>query len=101
MTIIVTRNVSARIRGFLASSMLELGPGIYSAPSFSTSVRERVWAVVDEWFQEEGDASVVMVWRDPAVPGDQNVRTLGLPPVEVVEIDGLLVTRRGRQVPTD
>lgn len=74
--------------------MLELGPGVYSAPRFSTAVRDRVWDVLADWFQEEGDASIVMVWTDPSTPGGQNVLTLGLPPVQVVEIDGLLVARR-------
>ncbi len=87
-------NVSARIRGFLGSSMLELGPGVYSAPRFSPAVRERIWTVLADWFQVEGDASIVMVWTEPGMPGGQDVRTLGLPPVEVVEIDGLLVARR-------
>lgn len=94
MTVIVTRNVSDRVRGFLASSMLELGPGIYSAPRLSVAVRERVWNVISEWFLLEQEASVVMVWADSQVPGGQNVRVLGIPPVELVEVDGLIVTRR-------
>ncbi len=94
MTVVVTRNVPDRVRGFLASSMLELGPGVYSAPRLSVVVRERVWDVVSEWLLLEGEASVVMVWVDPQVPGGQNVRVIGMPPVELVEVDGLIVTRR-------
>ena len=94
MTVIVTRNVSGRVRGFLASSMLELGPGVYSAPRLSVAVRERVWDVVSEWFLLESEASVVMVWADPQVPGGQNVKVLGIPPVELVEVDGMIVSRR-------
>ncbi|UQN13656.1 type I-E CRISPR-associated endoribonuclease Cas2e [Methylococcus capsulatus] len=74
--------------------MLELAPGVYSAPRLSTAVRERIWAVVEDWFTAEQDASVVMVWVDPAMPGGQNVRTLGLPPVKFVELDGIVLTRR-------
>jgi CRISPR-associated protein Cas2 len=94
MTVVVTRNVAARIRGFLASSMLELAPGVYSAPYLSPAVRERLWAVLDDWFVAEQEASVVMVWHDAKMPGGQSVRVLGLPPVELVELDGLIVTRR-------
>ena len=94
MTVAVTRNVSDRIRGFLASSMLELAPGVYSAPRLSTAVRERIWAVLNDWFTAEQNASIVMVWVDPSVPGGQNVRTLGVPPVELIELDGLILTRR-------
>jgi len=94
MTVTVTRNVSGRIRGFLASSMLELAPGVYSAPRMSAAVRDRIWAVLTDWFTAENEASIVMVWVDPAMPGGQSVRTLGLPPVELIEIDGIVLTFR-------
>jgi len=94
MTLAVTRNVSGRMRGFLASSMLELAPGVYSAPRLSPAVRDRIWDVLEDWFRAEKEASVVMVWQDANMPGGQNVKTLGLPPVELVELDGLIVTRR-------
>jgi CRISPR-associated endoribonuclease Cas2 subtype I-E len=44
MTVVVTRNVPDRYRGFLASCMLELAPGVYTSPHMNQSVRERVWA---------------------------------------------------------
>ena len=94
MTVVVTRNVSDRVRGFMASSMLELGPGVYSAPRISPAVRDRIWKVLADWFPAETGASLVMVWADTGIPGGQNVRVLGLPPVELVELDGLIVTRR-------
>ncbi|PTQ52808.1 MAG: CRISPR-associated protein Cas2 [Hydrogenibacillus schlegelii] len=93
-TILVTRNVSDRIRGFLASSMLELAPGVYAAVRFSPAVRERVWEVLEKWFVREVEASIVMVWRDPAQPGEMAVRVLGLPPIDVVQQDGMLLARR-------
>lgn len=94
MTLVVTRNVSNRTRGFLASSLLELAPGVYSAPHISPAVRDRIWAVLDDWFTQENDASVVMVWADNTNPCGQSVRTLGTPPIEVVAVDGLLTTLR-------
>lgn len=94
MTVVVTRNVSGRVRGFLASAMLELVSGVYSAPRISPAVRERVWAVLKEWFPSEPDASIVMVWQDREVPGGQAVRVLGLPPIDLVEVDGLILGRR-------
>ena len=101
MTVVVTRNVSDRVRGFLASSMLELGPGVYSAPRINPSVRDRIWTVLEDWFPSEREASAVMVWADPSMPGGQKVRVLGLPPVELVDVDGLLVTRRPVPEPMD
>ena len=94
MTVVVTRNASGRLRGFLSSTMLELAPGVYSAPRLNTAVRHRVWSVVEDWFTSENDASVVMVWGDTQVPGGMSVRMLGLPPIELVELDGLVLSRR-------
>lgn len=94
MTVVVTRNVSGRTRGFLASVMLELSPGVYSAPRISPAVRERVWSVLRSWFANEHDASVVMIWQERDQPGGQAVRTLGSPPVTLADVDGLLLGRR-------
>jgi CRISPR-associated protein Cas2 len=50
MTIVVTRDVLDRYRGFLASAMPEVAPGVYVSPELSRGVRERVWGVVAEWW---------------------------------------------------
>ncbi|MGE0081091.1 MAG: type I-E CRISPR-associated endoribonuclease Cas2e [Thiohalomonadaceae bacterium] len=94
MTVVVTRNVSARVRGFLASTMLEIAAGVYSAPRISPAVRDRVWRVLEDWFPNEGDASIVMLWQEREMPGGQAVRTLGTPPINLVDVDGLLLARR-------
>jgi len=94
MTVVVTRNVSSRVRGFLASAMLELAPGVYSAPRISPAVRERVWDVLKEWFPNEHEASIIMIWQEREIPGGQAVRTLGSPPIEFVDVDGLVLARR-------
>lgn len=97
MTVAVTRNVSLRVRGFLASTMLEIAPGVYSAPRLSPAVRERVWKVLCGWFMAEVDASIVMIWADTNQPGGQNVRVLGLPPVKFIDLDGLVITYKASQ----
>lgn len=94
MTVVVTRNVSDRTRGFLASTMLEVAPGTYSAPRISPAVRERIWNVLEEWFPYETDASIVMIWQDRDMPGGQSVMVLGSPPIEFVEVDGVILARR-------
>lgn len=94
MTMVVTRNVSDRTRGFLASTMLELAPGVYSAPRLSAAVRSRVWGVLEDWWPYERDASLVMVWSDAQTPGGQRVSTLGLPSIDLPEIDGIVLARR-------
>jgi CRISPR-associated protein Cas2 len=91
---VVTRNVSDRTRGFLASSMLELAAGVYSAPRLSVAVRERIWAVLRDWWPYEKDASIIMVWAEKSIPGGQAVNTLGIPPIDLVEIDGIVLAKR-------
>ena len=98
MTVVVTRNAAPRFRGFLASVMLEIAPGVYTAPRMTKAVRERVWAVLAEWFDAgatvgqhaEDAASIVMTWFDKDAPGCQQVETLGLPPKKIVDADGAL-----------
>jgi CRISPR-associated protein Cas2 len=94
MTVVVTRNVSDRMRGFLASTMLELAPGVYASPHLNVSVRKRIWEVVSEWFLAENEASVVMLWGDSQKTAGMSVRVLGLPPIELRELDGLIVSFR-------
>jgi CRISPR-associated protein Cas2 len=94
MTVVATRNVSLRMRGFLASTMLELAPGVYRAPVLSPAVRDRIWTVVLEWWPHERDASLVMVWHQADLPGKQAVRVLGSAPVDLVVVDGLVLARR-------
>jgi len=94
MTVVVTRNVSNRVRGFLASVMLEVAPGVYSAPRISPAARMRIWGVLTEWFSTERDASIVMLWQEREIPGGQAVRTLGSPPIQFAEVDGMILTMR-------
>lgn len=94
MTIVVTRNVSPRVRGFLASVMLEVAPGVYTTSKMAPPVRDRVWSAIEEWFAREQDASVVMLWQDRALSGGQGIRCLGSPPIELVDADTLILARR-------
>ena len=94
MTVVVTRDVEDRYRGFLSSVMLELAPGVYTGPRLSRGVRERVWDVLSAWHAELGRGAIVMTWRDPGAPGGQGVLTLGEPRRELVDVDGVLLVRR-------
>lgn len=80
MTIVVTRNVSGRFRGFLASVMCEIAPGVYTAPRMNAGIRERVWSVLEGWWALGADAMIVMTWPESKLSGGQEVRVLGGPP---------------------
>ena len=104
MTVVVTRDVPDRMRGFLASCMLEIAPGVYTQPRMSAGVRARVWSVLEDWHTELRQGAVVMTWPDADEPCGQAIRTLGVPPRRLVEIDGLVVAARGpavEQLPED
>ena len=49
MTLVVTRNVPERFRGFLASVMCEVTLGVYTAPKMTPGVRDRVWKVMEPY----------------------------------------------------
>lgn len=96
MCVIVTRDVPSRFRGFLASCMLEIAPGVYTQPDMSASVRERAWKVLSGWWTDLGQGSIVMTWAAPNSPERQGVLILGEPAKELVVYDGLYLVRRGR-----
>ena len=95
MTVIVTVNVAARYRGFLASAMLEIAPGVYTAPRMTSGIRERVWDVLADWYYELGQGAIVMTWQDSAAVGEQRIRTLGEAPKEIVDADGVYLVKYG------
>lgn len=94
LTIIVTRDVEPRYRGFLTSVMLEIAPGTYVAPDMSAGVRKRVWGVLQSWWQELGRGALVLVWRDTSAVGRLRIETLGEPPKTIVDADGVLLVKR-------
>jgi CRISPR-associated protein Cas2 len=95
MTVVVTCDVADRYRGFLASIMPEVGPGLFVAPELSRGVRERIWGVLADWWNGMPGGSILMVWKDDSAPGRLGLLTLGLPPRTLVDLDGALLVRRG------
>ena len=94
MAMVVTRNVEARYRGFLTSVMLEVAPGVYVAPDLSAGVRTRVWDVLSAWWSALRTGSIILVWRDTTAVGNLRIQTLGEPPKEIVDADGVLLVKR-------
>ena len=99
MTVLVTRNVELRVRGFLASTMLELASGVYTSYPMSAAVRDRVWAVLQNWGVGTRGDSAVMTWPDASSPGGQQIRCLGEATTTLVETPSIVLARR--QIPED
>ena len=93
MTVVVTVNVESRYRGFLASAMLEIAPGVYTSPQMTSAIRERIWNVLSQWYYQLGQGAIVMTWRDPSLIGEQQIRTLGEAPKDIVDADGVYLVK--------
>lgn len=100
MVIVVTRDVVDRFRGFLASVMVEVAPGVYVSPTMSKGVRGRVWTVLEGWFAELGGGAVVMCWRDRNQPGHLGIATLGAPPNALFDAGGVYLGFHPRDTAT-
>ena len=98
LVMIVTRDVADRFHGFLASVMLEVAPNVFVSPRMNKGVRQRTWGVVTDWHIQESRGSLVMVWRDLNEVGGLGLAHLGTPSRELVEMDGMWLTRRSKSV---
>jgi CRISPR-associated protein Cas2 len=94
MTVVATRDVPDRYRGFLASVMPEIGPGVFVSPELSRAVRERLWRVMSDWWVGMPGGSIILVWKDDSAPGRLGLLTLGLPPRTLADLDGVLLVHR-------
>jgi CRISPR-associated protein Cas2 len=94
MTIVVTRDVADRYRGFLASVMPEVAPGVYVSPELSAGVRDRMVAVLSDWWLGLPGGSIVCLWKDKAAVGGLAIRTFGIPQHQLADLDGALVLMR-------
>lgn len=94
LVVIVTRDVTNRCRGFLASVMLEIAPSVYISPRMNPGVRFRTWKTLEDWFSAEPQGSIVIVWRDLNETGGVGIKTLGEPPRNLIDVDGLWLVKR-------
>lgn len=93
MVVIVTRDVEPRFRGFLASCMLEIAPGVYTSPGMTAGIRERIWRVLSDWHAALG-GKIVMTWHDRTQPAGQALAFLGEPPKTIVDHEGIHLVKR-------
>lgn len=94
MTILITRNAPDRFRGFLCSCMLELAPGVYGAVRMNKAIRERVWAVMIDWFMAmPPDGGILMVWPDRNAPSGMGLASLGWPKRDIVQVNNIWLAR--------
>ena len=69
-------------------------PGVYVAPNMTRRVRERVWEVMIEWHEFlPPDGGVLMTFSDNSAVGGQAILSLGLPKLDLVDVDGFWLMR--------
>jgi len=94
MTVCITRDVPDRTRGFLSSVMPELAPGIYVSGDLSQAVRDRILTVLTEWhYATATQGSVILVWKEQAQAGGIGIKAIGTPKREIIDLDGVLVSK--------
>lgn len=93
-TVVITRDVQPRYRGFLASIMLEIAPGVYVSPRLNPAVRDRIWGTLEKWHGSLGRGTVVMVSRNTSSIGKMTVKSLGQMRNELIDYEHLLLTRK-------
>jgi CRISPR-associated protein Cas2 len=97
---LATSDVADRFHGFLAPVMLEVLVILFVSPRMSKAVRERTWAVLEDWHGHDPRGTIVMVWRDLNAIGGIGLAHLGTPPRGVSRVrwnvvdPALEVTRR-------
>ena len=91
LTVLITRDVEDRYRGFLSSTMLEASAGVYVSKGLTPRARDKVWQVVTDWHASLGRGSLTLLYPDSACDGGISVKTLGAPARRPVQIDGALL----------
>lgn len=94
LTVLITRDVEDRYRGYLASAMLEASAGVYVSDRLSPRARDTVWSTVERWHAQLGRGSLQMIYADAKSEGGIAVRSLGTPSRQPVRLDGLMLMHR-------
>lgn len=94
MTVVITRDVESRYRGFIASVMVEVASGVYIAPLLSSGARDRVWEIVSTWHDELQSGSITMIWKDSSRKQGMGLKQLGVPPKDIYDHEGFLLVRK-------
>ena len=94
LVMIVIRDVPDRFHGFLSSVMLEVAPNVFVSPRMNPGIRTRVWKIMTDWHGHDRQGSLVMVWLDLDAVCGVGVASLGSPPRNLVEADGMWLVRR-------
>lgn len=87
MIVICLADTADRFHGFLRSVMLNVHPGVYVSMDLDAGSRDRVWKILEDWWQAEPRGLAVMIYRDKSKPMEMDFRTLGSPKRMIVDYE--------------
>ena len=98
MLVICLSDVADRFHGFLRSAMLNPHPGVYLAMDLDAGSRERIWAILEGWWEAEPRGMGMMLWRDPQAPMRIRMASFGAARRTLLDFEGhwALVRRTAR-----
>lgn len=94
LTVVISRDVEDRYRGYLASAMLEASAGVYVSDRLTARARDTLWDTLARWHTQLGRGSLQMLYADAKADGGIGLRSLGTPARQAVRLDGLLLMHR-------
>ncbi|MFV3076523.1 type I-E CRISPR-associated endoribonuclease Cas2e [Niveispirillum fermenti] len=88
MIVICLSATADRFHGFLRSTMLNVHPGVYVTMDLDAGSRDRIWRILENWWQSDPQGQAVMIYRDKSKPMEIDFRCLGAPKRDIVDYDG-------------
>lgn len=87
MIVICLSATAERFHGFLRSAMLNVHPGVYVSMDLDAGSRDRIWRILEIWWQGDPRGQAIMIYRDKSKPMEIDFRCLGAPKRDIVDYD--------------
>ncbi|WP_029011304.1 type I-E CRISPR-associated endoribonuclease Cas2e [Azospirillum halopraeferens] len=87
MIVICLSDTADRFHGFLRSVMMNVHPGVYVSMDLDAGSRDRIWTILERWWEAEPQGMAVMIHRDKDKPMGMDFRSLGAPKRTIVEYE--------------
>lgn len=97
MIIVCATDTLDRVQGFLRSCMLNPHPGVYVSVSLDAGSRERIWKILQGWWEAEPRGTILMMYKAKKKPMGVDFRSLGAPRRTIVEYDSIYMLLKGNK----
>lgn len=97
MVIVCATATLDRVHGFLRSCMLNPHPGVYVSVSLDAGSRDRIWTILESWWESEPRGTILMMYKAKNKPMGLDFRSLGAPKRSIVEYEGIYMLLKGQK----